>query len=246
LTENRNWETLSTRFSVNDRLEDDMRVKSFCSVMLAMASLAFGARAFADDAAAAPPPAPSETPPPTATATGPAAGATESKMRVGLNIVPMPFLGKVSTSLGGQSSSQDLGFAFGVTPVFDYAITPNFFVGVGPTLTFNVKAKDAMGDAAKEYDLLLRVGGQLPVMDKLNVYGYAAPGYSIVSPPQGNSAKGLVVGLHVGAMYDVTPMFFVNGQLGYQLGFQSTDIGGTSADTKFSYFQIGLGGGVHL
>jgi hypothetical protein len=210
--------------------------------MLAMTSVAFGASAFADETAATPPPPPSEAPPPTATTNGPATGAPESKMRVGLNIVPMPFLGKLSFSAGGISGSSDAAFAFGVMPVFDYAINQNLFVGAGPMATFNVKGKDSTGDAAKEYDLMLRVGYQLPVADKLTGFGYLAPGYSIVSPSQGDSAKGLVVGLHVGAMYDVTPTMFVNGQLGYQLGFQSVD----GADFKTRYFQIGLGGGMRL
>ena len=127
-------------------------------------------------------------------------------------------------------------------PVFDYLVLPNVFVGAAPSYTFNVKAKDDTGDAASQLDLLLRVGYGMPVNEKLGLYGYASPGYSIISPPEGDSAKGLVVGLHAGAMYDVTSNLFLNGQIGYQLGFQKV----SDVDLKSNFLQIGLGVGKRL
>jgi len=183
-----------------------------------------------------------ETPPATATTNAPAAAPSESKMRIALNVVPMPFLGKLSASVGGFSASTDAAFAFGVMPVFDYALNSTFFVGLGPMYTFNVKGKDVPGDAAKEIDLMLRVGGGAPVAEKIQVYGYLSPGYSIVSPSSGDSAKGFVIGAHAGGMMDITPSAFVNAELGYQMGFQSVSGG----DFKTSYLQIGLGAGMHI
>lgn len=230
-----------------------MKVRLFSSTMIAMTGLLISvnsARAdepapAAGEAAAATPPAaaPTEPPPPTATATAAPAGASESKMRLGLTLVPMPFLGKLEASAYGMSFSTDAAVAFGVAPVFDYAINSNFFIGGTVLATFNVKPKDATGDAAKEYDIMLRLGGNIPLADKLAGYGYLSPGYSIISSAgPGDSPKGFVVGAHVGAMFDVTPSVFLNGELGYQLGFQSVD--GNDAQTRF--FQIGLGGGVHI
>jgi hypothetical protein len=163
-------------------------------------------------------------------------------MRIALNVVPMPFLGKLKASGGGSDVSFDAAFAFGVMPIFDYSINSTFFVGISPMNTFNVKPKDATGDAAKEIDIMLRLGGGAPVADKVQLYGYLAPGYSIISPPSGDSPKGLVVGAHVGGMMDVTPTAFVNAELGYQMGFQSV----SGADLKTSFFQIGLGAGMHI
>ena len=60
--------------------------------------------------------------------------------------------------------------------------------------------------------------------------------------PRGDSAKGLVVGLHAGAMYDVASNLFLNGQLGYQLGFQKL----SDVDLKSNFLQIGLGVGMRL
>ncbi len=183
-----------------------------------------------------------ETPPATATTTAPEAARSESKMRIALDVVPMPFLGKLKASAGGIDISSDAAFAFGVMPIFDYSINSNFFVGIGPMYTFNVKGKDSSGDAAKEIDIMLRVGGGAPVADKVQVYGYLSPGYSIISPPQGDSPKGFVVGAHAGGMMDVTPSAFVNAEVGYQMGFQSV----SGVDLKTSFLQIGLGAGMHI
>ena len=73
-----------------------------------------------------------EAPPATATTNAPAAAPTDSKMRIALNVVPMPFLGKLSASFGGATISNDAAFAFGIMPVFDYALNSTFFVGLGP------------------------------------------------------------------------------------------------------------------
>jgi hypothetical protein len=183
-----------------------------------------------------------ETPPATATTNAPAAAPSDSKMRIALNVVPMPFLGTLKVSAGGFSGSSDAAFAFGVMPVFDYALNSNFFVGLGPMYTFNVKGKDSTADAAKEIDIMLRVGAGTPVAEKIQVYGYLSPGYSIISPSAGDSAKGFVVGAHAGGMMDITPSAFVNAELGYQLGFQSV----SGADLQTRFFQIGLGAGMHI
>ena len=223
-------------------------VSSFVALMLMGAA----GSAFAQDPPAAAPPAaePAAAAPPVAAATGTSAAPSDSKMRLALNVVPMPFLGKLKASAGGTETSADAAFAFGIMPVFDYSVMPNFFVGFSPMYTFNVKDKDGMGDAAKELDLMVRIGGMLPAGDKLNVYGYLSPGYSIVMLPSGtqgiDNPKGLTVGVHAGAAFDVASNIFVNGQIGYQLGLQKTSVAGTDIDFKTNYLQIALGGGIRL
>ncbi len=219
-----------------------MRMTTCWAVGCASVVLIASVNAMAADPAPGSSASGAETPPPTATTTAPEAAHSDSKMRIALNVVPMPFLGKLKASGGGIDVSTDAAFAFGVMPIFDYALNSNFFVGLGPMYTFNVKGKDGSGDAAKEIDIMLRVGGGAPVADKVQVYGYLSPGYSIISPPQGDSPKGFVVGAHAGGMMDITPSAFVNAELGYQMGFQSVSGG----DLKTSFFQIGLGGGMHI
>jgi hypothetical protein len=191
------------------------------------------------------PPAPPASEAAPASVTVPAAeGAVAAKMRVGFNIVPMP-IGTLKASALGMTFSSDAAFAFGVLPFFDYMVSPNFFVGFGPTFVFNVKGKDG-GTAAKELDLSVRLGGGAPISDTMQLYGYLSPGYSIIMPSMGDSAKGFALGVHAGAMYSISPTAFLNGELGYQVGFQKISVGGMSADFKVSYVQIALGGGLRF
>jgi hypothetical protein len=165
-----------------------------------------------------------------------------SKLRLGLNLVPMPF-GKAKANISGLGeASADTAFAFGIMPAADYILSPYFFVGFAPQLTFNIKGKDFTGDAGKMLDFLVRAGGNAPVADTIELYGYLAPGYSIVIPPMGDSSKGFVLGFHGGAILDLAPNLFVNLELGYQFGFQKVH----DFDYKLNYFQIGLGGGMRL
>jgi hypothetical protein len=163
-----------------------------------------------------------------------------AKLRVGLNLVPMPF-GTAKATLGALEASSDTAFAFGIMPAVDYSFHPYFFVGFAPQFTFNVKGKDA-GDSGKMLDLLLRVGGNAPVADTVQLYGYVAPGYSIVMPPMGDNSTGFTLGFHGGAMLDLTPTMFLNAELGYQLGYQKLH----DLDYKLNYFQIGLGAGLRF
>jgi hypothetical protein len=234
-----------------------MKVNALSAMVFGGLVLAGSTVAMAETAPAAPPaPAPTDpaappavaptdpatTPPPIATASGGTeATAGDSKMRLAVMLVPMP-LGSLKTNLGGTESSADSAVAFAVMPVFDYLVLPNLFVGVAPSYAFNVKAKDGGGDALSQIDLLLRVGGGYPLNEKLQLYGYGAPGYSIIRPSEGDSAKGLVLGLHAGAMFDVASKVFLSGELGYQLGFQKV----SDTDLKTNYLQIGLGVGMRI
>jgi len=214
-----------------------MRVKSLFVAILGLAGFLTIGTASAQDAPAATTPPPAEAPPAaTAAATGGTASA--SKMRLGINLIPMPI-----GSLGGPAgSSADTAFAFGVMPAFDYLVHPNFFVGVGPSYTFNVKPSEGMADAAKQLDLLIRLGGGAPVAEKIQLFGYLSPGYSLIMPSQGDSAKGLTVGAHAGALFDVTSSVFASGTVGYQVGMQKF----MDVDAKTQFLQIALGVGMRL
>lgn len=186
----------------------------------------------------------------------PAAGGTATpgyppgKMRLGLNLIPTP-LGRYETSnqTGTGTLTGDLSFAFGVRAFFDYLITPNFFIGVGPTYTFNVVAKEQRpgATARQELDLLVRMGAGAPVSDSLQLYGYLSPGYSLFfNSGSGDAPEGFVLGINAGGMYTVNQLFFLNGEVGYQLGFQKVTIMTTDVDFSVQFLQIALGGGVRL
>ncbi|HXI54620.1 MAG TPA: outer membrane beta-barrel protein [Polyangia bacterium] len=165
-------------------------------------------------------------------------------LRAGLNLVPTPFgqfTGSANTPFGTVSASADTAFAFGLCPYADYAFHPNFFVGFAPQFTFHVKAKDA-NDSGEQLDLLIRAGANAPIADTLQLYGYVAPGYSILIPPHGDNPTGFVLGFHGGAMLALTDRAYANFELGYQFGYQSVSAG----DAKTDLFQFGLGIGTRL
>ncbi len=105
-----------------------------------------------------------------------------SKARLGVVLSPMP-AGTFKWSAGPLSGDDDAKFAFAIMPTFDFSLNQFLFIGVAPQYIFNVKPDDSDGDAASELDLRARIGGIAKVADTIRVFGYAAPGYSIMMLP---------------------------------------------------------------
>jgi hypothetical protein len=213
-------------------------------VGLSLLAVASGARAQevtappAGDAPAAADPAAA---PATVEATpAPATATSDSKMQLGLSLLPMA-LGKMDSG-----TSSDLAFAYGVGVSFGYVVIPGLTVGLAPQALFHVIPKDASGSSAKEYDIMARVAYAYTVAPKIALYAEVLPGYSIISNPQGDAGKGLVLAGGVGATMDVTDQVFVNLGVGYQMGFQKASGGGTSFDEKTKFLRIALGVGMKL
>jgi len=214
------------------------------SMILGLALFALAGSARAQDEAPAPTGDPAAAPAPetvAAPAPAPTVATPESKMQLGLNLLPM-LLGK---GKAGDTSS-DLAFAYGVGLSFGYAVIPGLTVGVAPQAIFNEKPKDIPAgftvNASKEYDLMLRVAYAYTVAPKIGLYAEVLPGYSIISISGSDSAKGLVLAGGVGGMFDVTDQVFVNVGVGYQLGLQK--VSGNNATASF--LRIAVGAGVKL
>jgi hypothetical protein len=165
------------------------------------------------------------------------------KVRIGAQVELLP-----TGSLDSEPDSATPKVAYGVGLTFDYAITRNISIGVAPRMIFNVIDKDANGDAASQLDLRARVKGHFPIADKIEAYGFVAPGYSIVMLPDSelDNPAGLVLAFGAGATYDLTPRMFVSGEVGYQLGFQRTEVLGETVDLGTSYLHVGLGAGARF
>src|SRR6185295_9161282 len=116
--------------------EAPMQAKTLGTLMLAAVGMLFSARAHGQDAPVQAPgalpgsePAPAAAEPAQTTTAAPAAPeAPPSKMRVGVNLVPMP-IGKVKVNVAGVSNSTNTAIAFGLAPFYDYAVNEYFFVG---------------------------------------------------------------------------------------------------------------------
>jgi hypothetical protein len=172
------------------------------------------------------------------------------RMRVSLSVVPAP-LGSFEGSLPIIGDySLDTAFAFGLRPAFDFSINDYFFVGFSPQLLLNVKGEDDDGDdadAAKALDLLLRVGVHAPVAEKIHLYGFLSPGYSIIYPTAGDQdPAGFVLGVTAGGMYSFTDRLFASADIGYQVGFQEYSALGADWKYHLRYLLIGLGVGMRL
>jgi hypothetical protein len=174
-----------------------------------------------------------------------AQGMTEShdaKLWLGGHLGLSP-IGTLKAETLGTSASVDAATAFEIGGRAEYQITPLLSIGFAPSIILNVKGKDA-DNSASQLDLPLRlaVGGE--VAPKLRLYGFAAPGYTILFPPSSSSGNtthpsGFMIGFGGGVGFRVAPRFSVNGELGYQFRFLSETemVGSQSVDAsaQFNY-----------
>ena len=185
-----------------------------------------------------------------APATAPAAGLvarpeSERRLQVGLTLLPMG-LGSFTASPGGMSVTADAAFAFGLGLSAGYVVIPGLTVGLAPQAIFNVKPKEDGGAGAKQYDLMARVAYTVPVVETIAVYAEVLPGYSLIAPPSGDTAKGFVLAFGAGGAMDLTDRTFANLGVGYQLGFQKRIAEGIASDVKTKYLRVAFGVGVRF
>jgi hypothetical protein len=165
-----------------------------------------------------------------------------------LDLLP---IGTLSVDGGGQSEDIDAAVTFGVGAVLDTEVAPKFRIGIAPRIIIGVKPdEEDDGDDATEIDVAVR-GTYVHEIDPLTrAYGFGALGYSVLLFPEDNSGiddpAGLVVGFGGGVMYDLNETTFIGGELGYQLGFQSTSFMGQDVTISASYLHLGASGGLRF
>jgi hypothetical protein len=171
--------------------------------------------------------------------------AAQRRLELGVSLLPMA-LGKFIASPGGMTITADAAFAAGIGVSASYVVTRGLSIGLAPQAIFNVKVKEDDGAAAKEIDVLARVAYTLPLADGIGIYVEALPGYSLIIPPAGDTAKGLVLAGGAGAAMDVTDRVFATLGVGYQVGLQKRSEGGMDVDVRTRYVRVGLGGGMRF
>ena len=166
-----------------------------------------------------------------------------SKLRLSADVDLYP-TGNIDIG-GTPDISGSTAFAYGVGVAADYQLNRNIFIGVAPRIIFNVTSSDNSGDnAGTDYDLRARIGAGFGVAPKLRVYGYVAPGYSIITGSNQNADNGFTLGIAAGASYAINSTTHAYGELGYSFGFQSTtDTGGTgdTIDVHVDFFHLAFG-----
>jgi len=185
-----------------------------------------------------------------------AQGMTESvaepKVWLGghLGLSPVGTLKAKASAQGSElSDSVDTATAFEVGAQFEFRIMPFLSVGLAPAVLLHIKGQDDK-DSASQLDLPLRITAGGNVMPQLRLYGFVAPGYTILFPPaddMGNSDRlsGFMVGFGGGVGFKIAPKFAVIGELGYQFRFPSETrmLGTTPVDLQIqaNYLTFSLG-----
>ena len=117
------------------------------------------------------------------------------------------------------------------------------------TITSKTDGTDGV-QSGTEYDFRFRLTGRAPLSRTTRVYARISPGYSIISvpPPSSDPAvvaadpKGFLVDTSVGVEAALLPNLFVIVDLGYQVGFQSSQAADSPRTFDGSQY-LHLGGG---
>jgi hypothetical protein len=173
------------------------------------------------------------------------AAPSPARLELGITLLPMG-LGRFRASPGGMTFTTDAAFSYGLGVSAAYVVLPGLSLGIAPQALFNVKPKDQNDGGAQEFDLMARAAYSRPVIDTIDLYVEVLPGYSLIHPPDGDTARGLVVGFGGGAIMHLSDRWFTNLGLGYQVGLQKLPAKDMSADVNTRYLRVALGAGTRF
>jgi len=172
----------------------------------------------------------------------PVGSARAEHVRVGGTVAVLP-LGQARLDGEGVSESADTATAYGFGGIVEVQLLRHLAIGFAPRLLVNVKGEGAP-ESAKELDLALRVIGNVPVGRIAQLYGFAAPGYSIIYvpdlPDEVGSPAGFIFGIGGGVAFDVGPHLRLAAELGYQLGAQQLTESGQTLDVEIDFLHVGV------
>ncbi len=180
-----------------------------------------------------------------------ASTGVEKKFKLGAQLELIP-VGNIAIKAGPIDGNTDTSTAYGVGMNFDYDLTPNISVGAAPRIIFGIASDKEKGDVdtTEEIDLRARVVAHFPVADKLQVYGFAAPGFAISTNASADkdltNPTGFLIAFGGGATYDVSPSMFLSAEAGYQLSFQSVTEGNSTGDWNTKFLSVGFGAGTRF
>lgn len=163
-----------------------------------------------------------------------------------LELLPRGHFEVSDSGSGTTHASGDLKAAFGISGTFGYDVIPHVSVGIAPRLVLGVAAAKSEAESMRELDLRGRVAVHARIASVAELYGFVAPGYSWVTPPEGTGAEGAVVAFGAGITGDIDSTFFMSLELGYQKGFQTLRTGGNELDSTFDFYSVGIGAGARF
>jgi len=155
-------------------------------------------------------------------------------------------LGKFNGALGGMPFSSDAALSYGVALRVGYVVVPGVTIAFAPQGFLNVKPKDQEEEGARQYDIMARLEYALQLAEAITVFVDVLPGYSLIVPPHGDIAKGLVLGIGGGAAIPLSERLFADLDIGYQVGFQSLPAAEMNAETRTRYVRLAIGIGARF
>ncbi len=222
-----------------------MRKASTTMIGLIFFLLGAGARA-GTAAVAAPPVAPvsaDAVPAGAVERPAPVAVARARRWEAGLSVLAMG-PGTVTSFDGTMTQSGEATFAYGGSLWASYRVIAGLTVGLAPQVLIDVAAKGDEG--LKEYNLLARIGYEMPILEGMDLYVAALPGYSL-KPGGAKVIRGPVVVFEAGMLMDLSDRTFANLGVGYQLGYQDIIFGpGAQYPDRENYLRIEIGGGLRF
>jgi hypothetical protein len=153
-------------------------------------------------------------------------------------------LGRFRVGLIGVVTSGDSanptgpGPTLGGSPTFDLEVGRGFFVGIGPQASAKLQTSASNSSTAVVLDLLFRLGRASPLSERVHLYWYLAPGYSVLFTPN-RTFELPSVGAHIGGALDLGGRVFATLQFGYQISW-ILDLGDSVAFLRRPGMAVGL------
>jgi hypothetical protein len=151
------------------------------------------------------------------------------RLRVGLSAVVMG---------GDFANPEGPGMSLGGSPTFDFQVGRHFFLGFGPQASVKLRTSARNSSTMIVLDLLLRLGWVLPLGERVQLYCYFAPGYSVLYG-QAETRWVPSVGAHIGGALHLADRVFATVQVGYQYGW-ILDLGDSPRFLKRPGMAVGL------
>ncbi len=175
-----------------------------------------------------------------------AAAEPAARREVGVLLLPMGMGKFTSPAAGGMTNTEDAAFSYGLALEGGYVVLPGLTLGLAPQVFFNVKPKVQGGGGAQEVDVLARAAYSLRIVESIALFVEVLPGYSFIRPPDGDTSKGLVLGLGGGTTMDLSDRMFASFGVGYQVGFQALPAKDMSGETRTRYLRVAIGVGTRF
>jgi len=166
----------------------------------------------------------------------------DTKLGGAVQLLPV---GSITAAAGGDSETTDADTAVGLSGFVEFGLGPNLSIGLAPRLLLNVKGESGT-ESAEQLDLAVRlVAGTAVGTGNTRVYGFIAPGYSVLFIPDWpdgiSNPAGLILGFGGGLAFKVQPGLELTTEIGYQLGFQSVTEMGETLDLTTKFLHLGFG-----